>query len=261
MNSLEEQSLVIQSVTNILMELCTDPQGVHILEKILHCFPEDNIGFIYEFIMSNFWFLAHNQNGLCVAIKIIFTSQNAEIHSTIQKFLVENAISIIQHTHANYVMQVSIEVWNRDFSLPVVRELYGKLYSLSMQKFSSNVIEKAFEMVGDEILCVFVNEVKYMNRIVDLMKSNYGNYVVQKALKLSKGPLKATLLSLIINNINKVGERKLASKWSSIIMCSMDNSGFPENVNYNLALNDFSPKGRSDGTTPIFNEYLFDNNF
>lgn len=93
-----------------------------------------------------------------------------------------------------------------------------------MQKFSSNVIEKAFEKAGQvsclvkkEILYVFLNEASCMNRIVELMKNSYGNYVVQKALKLSTGITKLKMVSLISSNIHKLGEKKLIFKWNSIL--------------------------------------------
>jgi len=101
---------------------------------------------------------------------------------------------------------------------------------------------------------------KYVNRIVDLMKSNYGNYVVQKALKLSKGQLKSTLLSMIINNLNKMGERKLAAKWNSIIMCNMEHSNNvsfnPGNSFENVNYNDNFESGYRQDSNPLFSEYL-----
>jgi hypothetical protein len=59
------------------------------------------------------------------------------------------------------------------------------------------------------------------------MKNNYGNYVVQKALKLSQGNFKGRLVSSILKNIEKIGDRKLVLKWKSIVYShinSNDNS-------------------------------------
>ena len=49
------------------------------------------------------------------------------------------------------------------------------------------------------------------------MKNNYGNFVVQKSLKLSNGKHKLKLLKSMIKNIEKIGDRKLIFKWKSII--------------------------------------------
>lgn len=49
------------------------------------------------------------------------------------------------------------------------------------------------------------------------MKNNYGNFVVQKALKLSSGLTKMNLLSSIIKSIEKIGDKKIMAKWESIV--------------------------------------------
>lgn len=55
------------------------------------------------------------------------------------------------------------------------------------------------------------------------MKNNYGNYVVQKALKISIGPLKFKLIISILKNIEKVGDKKLMAKWKNIVICTLPN--------------------------------------
>ncbi len=58
------------------------------------------------------------------------------------------------------------------------------------------------------------------------MKNNYGNYVVQKALKLANQSDKSKLVKCIIKNIEKIGDRKLIMKWKSIILNYMDFNPF-----------------------------------
>ena len=50
------------------------------------------------------------------------------------------------------------------------------------------------------------------------MKNNYGNYVVQKALKISTGSLKNKLIISILKNIEKIGDKKLIGKWKNIVI-------------------------------------------
>jgi hypothetical protein len=66
------------------------------------------------------------------------------------------------------------------------------------------------------------------------MKNNYGNYVVQKALKLAKLPFKEQLITSIVKNIEKIGDRKLIFKWQSIITSHLNYNPFDEeSVNIN----------------------------
>jgi hypothetical protein len=98
-----------------------------------------------------------------------------------------------------------------------------------MQKYSSNVIERCIEH-HPKCLSKFINEIVTSNRIVDLMKNNFGNYVVQKALRISNGFEKVQLIDTVAKNISRLGDKKLISKWRSIVNPHLENS----NGNFNL---------------------------
>jgi hypothetical protein len=49
------------------------------------------------------------------------------------------------------------------------------------------------------------------------MKNNFGNFVVQKALKMSTENNMIKLLQLIHMNLEKIGDKKLITKWRSIV--------------------------------------------
>ena len=53
------------------------------------------------------------------------------------------------------------------------------------------------------------------------MTNNYGNFVVQKGLKLAKGTLKVFLIVAVIKNIDKMGDRKLILRWKNIITANL----------------------------------------
>ena len=49
------------------------------------------------------------------------------------------------------------------------------------------------------------------------MINNYGNYVVQKAIKLSSGESRKRLIQDIIKNLSKLEDKKIINKWRTII--------------------------------------------
>jgi len=49
------------------------------------------------------------------------------------------------------------------------------------------------------------------------MKNNYGNYVVQKALKLASEANRKRIIDLVMKNIDRIGEKKLILKWKLIV--------------------------------------------
>jgi hypothetical protein len=67
------------------------------------------------------------------------------------------------------------------------------------------------------VISKFLEEINYKTKIVDLMKNNFGNFVVQKALKMSTENNMIKLLQLIHMNLEKIGDKKLITKWRSIV--------------------------------------------
>jgi len=49
------------------------------------------------------------------------------------------------------------------------------------------------------------------------MKDNFGNFVMQKALKIASNINRNNLLDLMIKDLSKLGEYKLICKWQEII--------------------------------------------
>ena len=123
-------------------------------------------------------------------------------------------MQLISHPYANFVIQVVVECWT-DYKDILV--LYDKKYfNLSLEKYASNVVERCIEK-DEEILNNYINEIVESNRIYDVMRSNYGNYVIQKAIKLSKGENKNLLVFNAAKDINKLNDNKLILKWKSIL--------------------------------------------
>ena len=66
-----------------------------------------------------------------------------------------------------------------------------------------------------------------------LIKNNFGNYVIQTALKYSKGKVKMILINSIENNLGVLGDKKLINKWKNIISSNIQNIKKDFNINNN----------------------------
>ena len=85
-----------------------------------------------------------------------------------------------------------------------ILDLYKNKYVyLSQQKYSSNVIERIIEK-NEQNLEFYINEILISNNLYEVMKNIYGNYVIQKALKLSSDRIKEKLIKNIMKNIHKL---------------------------------------------------------
>lgn len=71
-------------------------------------------------------------------------------------------------------------------TMNILNQLKGNFAHLSMQKYSSNVVEKCLEHSGEEHCGRIIHELIDSPKLDQIVKDPYGNYVVQAALKHAK---------------------------------------------------------------------------
>ena len=147
-----------------------------------------------------------------------------KFHEEIKKIIEENSMNLIKHSYGNYVFQILINHWDEDEVIQLLYLFKDKLSLLSMEKYSSNVMERWIEK-SEKILNYFINEIIQNGKIGEIMKNNYGNYVIQKALKISKGENEKRLVNEVINNLYKLNDKKLIEKWKNIIFPHFEKFG------------------------------------
>ena len=223
LNTEEEFDLIFNSIKNNLMELCFDIYGTHVIEKILSIFNyEKHIIHISNFILDNFISLVNNSNGLCIVKKEIiieYKRKNGENFKKLKQLLIDNSLLLIQNPFGNYALQLAIDNWDLEDIKEIVNTFKGKILLLSIQKYSSNVIERCIEK-DEQFLNSFIYEISIDNKSFGiLMKNNYGNYVIQTALKVSRKnkSIQMMIINLINRNFILLNDKKLVNKWKNII--------------------------------------------
>ena len=223
-----EKNIIINVIKDHIEKLSIDPYSCHVIEKILSCFEEEYISFIYEYISQNFLTLAYDANGICLVKKIITFTHKSKIHEHIKNIVEENSMELIKHPYGNYVIQVLVDSWDL-IEVKQILKLYDKQFtSLSMEKYSSNVMERCIEK-SDDILSQYINEVCESGKIFEVMKNNFGNYVIQKALKLCSGNDRKKLVIEVSKNIYKLNDKKLITKWKNLIIPHLEVLKIEEN--------------------------------
>ena len=212
--SKNEKNIIINALKDNIKELSFDSFGSHVLEKLLSCFEEEYVSFIYNYIIDNFLELANNNNGICIVKKILSFTHKKNLHDKLKVIVKENALQLISHPYGNFVIQVVVDCWN-DYK-DILCLFDKKYYSLSLEKYASNVVERCIEK-DENILNNYIEEIININKIFEVMKSNYGNYVIQKAIKLARGDYKQKLVFNAAKDINKLNDPKLIKKWKSIL--------------------------------------------
>ena len=196
--------------------------GTHVLEKMLSYFEDEFIQEIIEFVYNNFINLAYHINGICIVKKLLLMTHKKELHQKLKKIVFENALNLIVHPYGNYVIQVIVENWDDNELVDILGKYKGKYVTLSLQKYSSNVLERIIEK-NEKNLDLYINEICTEKNMAEVIKNNYGNYVVQKAIKLSSGKNYEKLFKEINQNIHKLEDKKIIIKWEMILSSCIKN--------------------------------------
>jgi hypothetical protein len=61
--------------------------------------------------------------------------------------IINNSLEIVQNPFGNYIIQHILDEWGPDIAKDIINVITNNIISLSMQKFSSNVVEKCFDLV------------------------------------------------------------------------------------------------------------------
>lgn len=77
------------------------------------------------------------------------------------------------------VVQYILDLNDNRFSDGVIRQFMGNVCALSVQKFSSNVIEKCIRVAEHSTRKMLIDELLNRSRLEKLLRDSYGNYCVQ----------------------------------------------------------------------------------
>ncbi len=216
LGSKADKKIIYLGIKDSIMTFCYNVYGTHVLEKILSYFEDEFTKEIIDYIYYNFIDLAYNMNGICVVKKLLLMTHKKDLHQKLKKIVINNALNLIVHQYGNYVIQVIFENWDDNELEDILSQYKNKFISLSKLKYSSNAIERIIEK-NQNNLEFYINEICKENNLCELMLNNYGNYVIQKSIKLSSGNSRERLIENILKNLYIIEDKKIINKWKMII--------------------------------------------
>ncbi|KAI9460174.1 ARM repeat-containing protein [Lactarius psammicola] len=184
---------IIVALSLHVVVLIKDLNGNHVIQKCLNKLaPEDN-QFIYNAVAANCVEVATHRHGCCVLQRCI---DHASDHQRIQLVneITYNALTLVQDPYGNYVVQYILDLNDNRFSDAVIRQFIGNVCALSVQKFSSNVIEKCIRVAEHNTRKILIEELLNRTRLEKLLRDSYGNYCVQTALDYAEPGQRALLV-------------------------------------------------------------------
>ena len=205
----------MNSESNII-KLSFDLYGTHVIEKILEHFNIELLLQVITLICNDFLFIANNPNGLCVVKKVIEVANNTMYFDIVNEQLTKNALLLIQNPYGNYTLQHALDVWDISQCENIIAQFQNNLVYLSIQKYSSNVIEKCLEK-SNAFLFSFCKELvsdSSYSTLILFMKNTFGNFVIQTILNCVKSTfLESIMVNAIISALNQIQEKSIIVKW------------------------------------------------
>ncbi|GJQ14666.1 hypothetical protein GpartN1_g6457.t1 [Galdieria partita] len=169
-------------------QLMKDVNGNHVIQRCLQKVAPSHNQFIFDAVVSYCVELATHRHGCCVIQRCLDYAIPQQKEQVCME-ICENAFTLVQDAFGNYVVQYVLDLKNRFYIAKIIAQLAGHLFELSVQKFSSNVVEKCLQQVDPETRKHLIYELMSDRELLGrLLHDAYGNYVVQRALQLAQSP-------------------------------------------------------------------------
>ncbi|KAL6203897.1 hypothetical protein ACLB2K_021167 [Fragaria x ananassa] len=192
----EQFSMIVSSLKPGIVNLIKNTNGNHVAQRCLQYLTPEYREFLFEAATSNCIELATDRHGCCVLQKCLSHSDGEQRDRLICK-ITSNALILSQDPFGNYVVQFVFELQLPWATVDILEQLEGNYGDLSVQKYSSNVVEKSLKYAGEERRTRIIQELIENMRLDQIMQDPYGNYVIQAALSQSKGSLHSKLVEAI----------------------------------------------------------------
>ncbi|KAJ6430772.1 hypothetical protein OIU84_018313 [Salix udensis] len=192
----EQFSMVVSALKPGIVTLIKNMNGNHVAQRCLQCLMPEYIDFFFEATTANCIELATDRHGCCVLQKCLSHSEGEQRHQLVSE-ITSNALILSQDPFGNYVVQFVFELRLPWATTDIVDQLEGNYRDLSVQKYSSNVVEKCLKYAGEERRTSIIRELINNAHLDHVMQDPFGNYVIQAALQHSKGALHTALVEAI----------------------------------------------------------------
>ncbi|KDP30623.1 hypothetical protein JCGZ_16188 [Jatropha curcas] len=192
----EQFSMVVSSLKSGIVTLIKNMNGNHVAQRCLQYLTPEYSEFLFEAATANCVELATDRHGCCVLQKCLSHSEGEQRRRLICE-ITSNALILSQDPFGNYVVQFVFELRLPWATADILDQLDGNYGDLSMQKYSSNVVEKCLKYASEDRRAHVIRELINNAHLDQVMQDPYGNYVIQAALHQTKGTLHVALVEAI----------------------------------------------------------------
>lgn len=201
-SSIEDELEILNCIKNHEIEMAFNKNATYVLQKIVLLFPDIHRIYLNEIILNNFKELCLDCNGICLIKNFIKTNTLVNNKKRINEEIIKNFVILAESPFGNYGIQYLMENWNKTELNDIKKKIIENIYKLSIQQFSSNVVEKGIEIFDDESREKIIKKLCFEGNFIILLKNKFGRFVLNKAINYMKLNLKNEFEIYLLNNIN-----------------------------------------------------------
>ena len=192
----DELNQVIKNlINNYLYKLCIDKNGNHVYQKIIKIFPKGKNDFLFDKLYDIALEISLLEQGVTI-LQTAFEYSSKEQRDKICNKIIDNIKILINDQYGNYSIQKIFSLNDEKLDERIYKYITENLFELSKLKFSSNVIDK-FICNSNIYSFSLIKDMIDKDIIKNMIKHQYGNYVVQKALFITENVDKQLFMEII----------------------------------------------------------------
>ena len=182
-------------INNYLYKLCIDKNGNHVYQKIIKMFPKEKNDFLFDKLYDIALEISLLEQGVTI-FQTAFEYSSKKQRDKICNKIIDNIKILINDQYGNYSIQKIFSLNDEKLDERIYKYITENLFELSKLKFSSNVIDK-FICNSNIYSFSLIKDMTNKDIIKDMIKHQYGNYVVQKALFITENVDKQLFMEII----------------------------------------------------------------
>ena len=218
-----------EQIKSNLIDIINDQYGNYVIQKYVEFCDKKIISLMLNQIQNSLFEVSLNSYGTRALQKMIenLSPLFDDDINIILNFVKGNVFKMIRDINGNHVIQSIIEaIKNKDKLTPLYSEMNEHLIEISKIKQGCCVFPKVLNNIREDDLANFINNI--IKNLDILINDEYGNFIIQRIIKLNRENYNNQIFDLIKNKIVQLSTQKYSS--NVIETCIFENINIREKV-------------------------------
>jgi len=182
------KTTLVSELRDHVEDCVRDQNGNHVIQKVIAEVPCHHIAFIVDTFKGKVYHFSTHPYGCRVIQRLLEHCEEAQKEPLLNE-LIGSILALSKDSYGNYVVQHVLRHGPDQARNRIIREVANNVLAMSKHKFSSNVVEKCFMFGNDEerdgLLDKVIGTTQENSPMVQMVRDQYGNYVIQKLLEVT----------------------------------------------------------------------------